>query len=131
MGRTNSITMSTRVILKDGIIYQHADEKGLSVDSLKEDLNELLSIQKDLERKKLPIYLLYDGSNVEKADSAVRAQAMYNMSSLNYKRAAIIGIKSVFLHQMAKFIILGMGKNKKIKIFKSKASAEKWLRSGQ
>lgn len=122
--------MSSRVVLKNGIIYQHADKGGLTVDSLNEDLIELLAIQKELEKQKLPIYLLYDGTNIKKVNSVVRTQALENMSQLNYSRVAVIGIKSVFLNQMAKLIIFGMGKNTKIKIFKSKDAAEKWLKSG-
>lgn len=123
--------MSSRVNFKDGIIYQHADKGGLTVDTLKEDLDELLIIQEKLRKQNSPLYMLYDGSNVKKANSEVRAQALYNMSNLDYKRVAVIGIKSVFLNQMAKFIIMGMGKYKKIKIFTSKEKAENWLRNGK
>ncbi|MFZ5554147.1 MAG: hypothetical protein ACOZCO_13605 [Bacteroidota bacterium] len=122
--------MSHRVQLKNDIIYQHADEGGLTIEKLKEDLEELLKIQELLKKEKKPFYMLYDGSNVGKVSSAVRAQALYNMSCLDYKRVAIIGVPSVFLNQLAKFIIMGMGKQKKIKIFKLKYEAENWLRNG-
>jgi len=122
--------MSERVELRNGIIYQHADKIGLTVELLKEDLEALLIIQKELKKQNLPFLMLYDGSNVKKADSAVRAQALYNMSNLDYKRVAVIGLKSVFINQMAKFIIFGMRKQRKIKIFTSKDEAEIWLKNG-
>ena len=122
--------MSSRVHFQNGIIYQHAHRDGLSVETLKEDLVELLKIQKELEKEKAPFVMLYDATNARTADSEIRAQALHNMSCLNYTRVAVFGIRSIFLNQMAKLIIMGMGKGKKIKIFDSKEKAENWLKNG-
>ena|SRR5688572_12283294 len=120
--------MSDRVQLRNGIIYQEASEKGITIESLKQDLERLLEIQAELKKQKAPFYLLYNAGNTRTADSGVRAQAIYNMSRLQYNRVAVFGIKSIYLKQMAKFIIMGLGKQKKIRIFKTKEQAEKWLR---
>lgn len=123
--------MSKRVKFQNGIIYQHADDFGLTVKSLQEDLNELLAIQEKIQNNKAVVLLLYDASNIKKVDSETKSQALHNMSLLNYKRVAIIGVKSLYLKQFAKFIILGMGKHRKIKFFTSKEKAEFWLLSGK
>ncbi|MEW6469677.1 MAG: STAS/SEC14 domain-containing protein [Bacteroidota bacterium] len=120
--------MSDRVQLIDGIICQEACPGGITVESLQEDLLKLLDIQAELQKRKAPVCLLYNAANARRADSGARAQAVYNLSRLNYQRIAVFGIRSVYLRQMARFVILGMGKQRKIRIFSSKEKAEKWLR---
>lgn len=123
--------MNQRVKLVDGIIYQSADADGLSAKTLLQDLDVLLVIQKDLQQKKEPFLLVYDASSAKWAGPDVRAQALYNLSRLKYDKMAVFGIKTVYLKYMARFVIAGIGKSKKIKIFGTKKDAERWLKEGR
>lgn len=120
--------MSDRVVLKDGIIFQVAGDDGITVKPLQEDLVKLMEIQNELQSQNLPVYLLYDGSKARSPDSGIRKQAIHNMRKLNYVKAAVFGIGSVYLKYVANFIIAGIGKKGKIRIFDTKEEAEKWLR---
>lgn len=121
--------MSERVLLQNGIIFQVAGKDGITLKSLEEDLVTLMEIQVELKSKNLPVYLLFDANNAKSPDSEIRMQAIRNMKKLDYVKAAVVGIDSVYLKYIANFIIAGIGKQGKIKIFDSKEAAEKWLRS--
>ena len=122
--------MTKRVWFEKGIICQQVDKSGLTVDTLKEDLVKLLEFQAELKKQNAPLYILYDAANALSADSATRQQAIYVMSCLNYQKVAVFGIRSVFMKYIAKFVIAGIRKREKIKIFDSKEQAEHWLRLG-
>jgi hypothetical protein len=121
--------MSERIRFSNNIIWQEAGKNGITVKELEEDLMRLLDIQKELDEKKLPLLLIFDASDAKTADSGVRKQAIKNMNSINYHKVAVFGVKSTYLKYMANFVILGMGKADKVKIFDTKEEAEKWVRS--
>lgn len=121
--------MSDRIVFQNGIIWQKAGKEGITVQSLEEDMELMLEIQQELEAKNLPLLLVFDATNARSADSGIRKKAIENMNALKYKKAAVFGVGSNYLKYMANFVILGMGKSDKIKIFDTKEEAESWVRS--
>ena len=122
------LTVNNRVYLgKDGYIHIVA-EGDQTYDALFPVGEKMKELAEQLKKQKRSVNFLIDASKVTKQDSSARRRTKEVFESIPFEKAAIFGL-NLFVTNVAKFVMMAIGKSQTVKFFSNEEEAVRWLKA--
>lgn len=121
--------MSNRIFIDpEGWFVNFVPDGDQNAETMAYLVNESLKVNQQLTEKNMPVKTIVDLSGVGKIDYGARKSGLEGLTKVQYHRLALVAAKTVFLKNLAKFVITLSRKGNNTRYFDTREEAIEWLK---